>query len=140
MNEPDIPQLLNWFNLPGAPAGMSIAGMMNIALANVRHELNAPQFSNLFLGDAKKKQAGLPAAHAKGKEAMKSVRSETPVGFNLAMTDDQPAPEDSHVDEKRAEVCGPWLEAAKHATTWACRRTRVRSSAKRICRPRKMRR
>ena len=114
MNEPDIPQLLNWFNLPGAPAGASIADMMNMALANVRQELNAPQFSNLFLGDPKKKQAGLLAAHAKGREAMKSVRPGMPVGFNLAMTDDQPAPEDSHVEEKRAEVYGPWLEAAKH--------------------------
>src|SRR5260370_27848452 len=114
MNEPDIPQLLNWFNLPGAPAGMSISDMMNMALANVRQQLNAPEFSNLFLGDAKKKQAGLLAAHAKGREAMKSVRPEMPVGFNLAMTDDQAAPEDSHLEEKRADVYGPWLEAAKH--------------------------
>ena len=36
-----------------------------------------------------------------------------PVGFNLAMTADQPAPEDSHVAEKRADVYGPWLEVAK---------------------------
>lgn len=45
---------------------------------------------------------------------MKSVRSDMPVGFNLAMTDDQPAPTESHVAEKRADVYGPWLEAAKH--------------------------
>ena len=44
---------------------------------------------------------------------MKSVRSEMPVGFNLAMSDDQPAPEDSHLAEKRADVYGPWLEVAK---------------------------
>ena len=36
-----------------------------------------------------------------------------PVGFNLAMTDDQPAPEDSHLEEKRADVYAPWLQAAK---------------------------
>jgi beta-glucosidase len=35
------------------------------------------------------------------------------VGFNLAMSDDQPAPTDSHVAEKRADVYGPWLEAAR---------------------------
>jgi beta-glucosidase len=45
---------------------------------------------------------------------MKSVRPQMPVGFNLAMSDDQPAPEDSHLEEKRADVYGPWLEAAKH--------------------------
>ena len=44
---------------------------------------------------------------------MKSVRSDMPVGFNLAMTADQPAPEDSHLAEKRADVYGPWLEVAK---------------------------
>ena len=44
---------------------------------------------------------------------MKSVRSDMPVGFNLAMSDDQPAPEDSHLAEKRADVYGPWLEVAK---------------------------
>ena len=48
MNEPDIPQLLNWFNPPGAPAGMSIADMMNASLANARKQLNAPDFSGLL--------------------------------------------------------------------------------------------
>ncbi len=44
---------------------------------------------------------------------MKSVRGDMPVGFNLAMSADQPAPEDSHLAEKRADVYGPWLEVAK---------------------------
>ena len=114
LNEPDIPQLLNWLDLPGAPAGMSLAEMMQLGLANVRKQLNAPEFSSLFLGDGKKTRDGLLAAHAKGKDAMKSVRPEMPVGFNLALTDDQAAPEDSHLEEKRADVYGPWLEAARH--------------------------
>jgi beta-glucosidase len=114
MNEPDVPQLLNWLNLPGAPAGVSIAETMQAGLANVRKQLNAPEFANFFLGDGKKRRDGFLAAHAKGKEAMKSVRPDMPVGFNLAMTDDQAAPEDSHLEEKRAEVYGPWLEAARH--------------------------
>ncbi len=113
LNEPDIPQLLGWFNLPGAPAGMSIADMMHGALTKVRTQVNAPEFSDLFLGDGKKTRDGLLASHAKGKDAMKSVRPEMPVGFNLAMTDDQAAPEDSHLEEKRTDVYAPWLEAAK---------------------------
>jgi beta-glucosidase len=113
MNEPDIPQLLNWFNLPGAPAGMSIAQMMQMGLENVRKQLSAPDFSGFFLGDGMKTRDGLLAAHAKAKEAMKSVRPAMPVGFNLAMSDDQPAPEDSHLEEKRKEVYAPWLEAAR---------------------------
>jgi beta-glucosidase len=114
MNEPDLPQLLNWINIPGAPAGMSITDMMQASMGNIRRQLNAPDFSDFFLGDAKKTRESLLAAHAKAKDAIKSVRPDLPVGFNLAMTDDQPAPEDSHLDEKRADVYGPWLEAARH--------------------------
>jgi beta-glucosidase len=114
MNEPDIPQLLNWINLPGGSAGMSIAEMMQTAAANVRKQLNAPDFSDIFLGDGQKTRDGLLAAHAKGRDAMKSVRPDMPVGFNLAMSDDQPAPEDSHLEEKRTDVYSLWLEAARH--------------------------
>jgi beta-glucosidase len=111
-NEPDIPQLLNWIDLPGKP-GMSLIDKLQGGLVTVRKQLNAPEFTSFFLGDGKKIRDGLMAAHHKGKAAMKSVRSDMPVGFNLAMTADQPAPEDSHLAEKRADVYGPWLEAAK---------------------------
>ncbi len=111
-NEPDVPQLLSWINLPGTQ-GTSVIDMMQGSLSRVRQQVNAPEFASFFLGDGKKIRDGLLAAHHKGKAAMKSVRNEMPVGFNLAMTDDQPAPEDSHLDEKRADVYGPWLEVAK---------------------------
>jgi beta-glucosidase len=111
-NEPDIPQLLNWIQLPGLQ-GKSLAEMLQAGLGKARTQLNAPDFACFFLGDAKKVRDGLLAAHAKGKAAMKSVRSNMPVGFNLAISDDQPAPTDNHVAEKRADVYGPWLEAAK---------------------------
>ena len=64
---------------------------------------------------------------------MKSVRSDMPVGFNLAMSDDQPAPEDSHLAEKRADVYGPWLEIAKHVTISEYRLIPERSWARGIC-------
>jgi len=111
-NEPDIPQLLNWFDLPGKP-GTSVIEMFQGSLARVRKQLDAPEFASFFLGDGKKIRDGLLAAHHKAKAAMKSVRSDMPVGFNLAMLDDQPAPTDSHLAEKRADVYGPWLEVAK---------------------------
>ena len=93
-NEPDIPQLLGWFNLQG----QDLPAMFQSALARVRRQLNAPEFADFFLGDGNKIRDGLIASHHKGKDAMKSVRSDLPVGFNLAMTDDQPAPTDSHLD------------------------------------------
>ncbi len=112
-NEPDIPQLLNWFNLPEAQ-GKSLTEMFAQNLSKVRQQLNAPQFSGLFLtADPKKTRDGLLASHQKGRAAMKAARPNLPVGFNLAMLDDQPAPTDSHVAEKRADVYGPWLEVAK---------------------------
>jgi beta-glucosidase len=116
LNEPDIPQLLNWINLPAAPGqqGMSITEMFQTNLAKVRKQLNAPDYAGFFLGDSKKIRDSLLASHEKGKAAMKSARSDMKVGFNLAIADDQPAPTDSHLDEKRADVYGPWLEAAKH--------------------------
>jgi beta-glucosidase len=110
-NEPDVPQLLEWINLPGM--GGDLTEMFRTGLGKVRKQLNAPEFANFFLGDGKKIRDGVLAAHHKGRTAMKSVRSDMPVGFNLAMSDDQPAPEDSHLAEKRAYVYGPWLEAAK---------------------------
>lgn len=112
-NEPDVPQLLAWFDLPGTE-GKSIVDVFQSNLAKVRKQLKAPQFADLFLGDSNKTRDGLLAAHDKGMAAMKSVRSNMPVGFNLAMVGDQPASTDSHLEQKRAEVYGPWLEKAKH--------------------------
>ncbi len=111
-NEPDIPQLLNWINLPGTQ-GKSLIEALQGGLGKMRQQLNAPDFANFFIGDGKRIRDGVLAAHHKGKAAMKSARSDMPVGFNLAMSDDQPAPEDSHLAEKRADVYGPWLEVAK---------------------------
>jgi beta-glucosidase len=114
MNEPDVPQLLNWFDVPGVPAGTDMAQMMQGVQANVRKQLNAPEFADMFLGDGKKTRDGLLAAHGKGRNAMKSVRPDLPVGFNLAISDDQAAPQDSHLEEKRIEVYSHWFEAARH--------------------------
>jgi beta-glucosidase len=96
------------------PGGMSLTDMFQASLSKVRTQAHAPEFADFFLGDPHKTRDALLAAHAKGKDAMKSVRPDMPVGFNLAISDDQPAPEDSHLAEKRADVYGPWLEAAKH--------------------------
>src|SRR5208282_6071845 len=88
-NEPDVPQLLSWINLPEMQ-GRNMTDVFQQSLANVRQQLHAPEFAGFFLSDDPRKiRDGLLAAHHKGKAAMKSVRSEMPVGFNLAMSDDQ---------------------------------------------------
>jgi hypothetical protein len=84
MNEPDVPQLLDWFNLPGLPPGVTITQAMQMSAANARKQLNAPDFGDFFFGDPMKTRDGLLSAHAKAREAMKSVRGDMPVGLNLA--------------------------------------------------------
>ena len=102
-NEPDVPQLLNWINVPGTMAESGGCAAVPV-WRRVRQQLNAPEFACFFLGDGKRIRDGLLASHQKGKAAMKSVRSDMPVGFNLAMSDDKPAPDDSHLAEKRADA------------------------------------
>lgn len=58
-------------------------------------------------------QKGLLAAHTAGRNAIKAVRPDLPVGVSLAMLDDQAAGRNSIRDSIRAELYGAWLELAK---------------------------
>jgi beta-glucosidase len=111
-NEPDIPYLFHWINLPNAPAGMDLAGIMAAQKAGLRQYLNAPQFSSFLIGDAEKSRENMMAAHTKAKAAIKSAKN-IPVGLTLAMEDDQPEGPDSRCAEKQADVYAPWLKLAK---------------------------
>ena len=111
-NEPDIPYLFHWINLPNAPAGMDLAAIMAAQKAGLRKYLNAPDFSSFLIGDPEKSRENMMAAHSKGKAAIKSAKN-IPVGLTLAMEDDQPEGADSRYAEKQADVYGPWLKLAK---------------------------
>jgi beta-glucosidase len=112
-NEPDIPYLFRWITLPGAPPGSDLASTMAAQKATLRQQLNAPVFSSFLIGDAQKSRENMMAAHTKGKSAIKSVKSNLPVGLTLAMEDDQPTGPNSRFAEKQADVYGPWLKLAK---------------------------
>ncbi|QGP78017.1 glycoside hydrolase family 1 protein [Sphingobium sp. CAP-1] len=58
-------------------------------------------------------QKGLLAAHKAGKAAIKAVRPDLPVGFSLAMMDDQAVGKASIRDRMRGELYGEWLTVAK---------------------------
>ncbi|NLR70548.1 glycoside hydrolase family 1 protein [Novosphingobium sp. ERN07] len=58
-------------------------------------------------------QKGLLAAHTAGRNAIKAVRPDLPVGVSLAMLDDQAVGRNSIRDSVRAELYGAWLELAK---------------------------
>ena len=111
-NEPDIPYLFHWINLPNAPAGMDLSSIMAAQKGGLRQYLSAPQFSSFLIGDAAKTRENMMAAHTKAKAAIKSVRN-IPVGLTLAMEDDQPEGSDSRAAEKQADVYLPWLKLAK---------------------------
>jgi beta-glucosidase len=55
----------------------------------------------------------LMKAHTLGKAAMKAARGDLPVGFTLALPDDEPSGPDSTRDTRRADVYGAWLALAK---------------------------
>ena len=112
-NEPDILHLLRWVTFPDDAPGSTLIEKMGTSRDTIRRQLNCPVFSNFLFADAAKSRQNMLAAHEKGKAAIKSVRGNLPVGLTLAMEDDQPAGSDSHVDQKRADVYGPWLNLAK---------------------------
>src|SRR5207302_5886822 len=47
-NEPDLPHLFRWINLPNAPGGSDLAATMAAQKAAVRQQLNAPLFASLL--------------------------------------------------------------------------------------------
>ncbi|WP_433362960.1 glycoside hydrolase family 1 protein [Actinoplanes sp. CA-142083] len=113
LNEPNLPRLLSWMAIPDfvrdleratLEAASAAAGVPRYRLANVMvpEEFDA-------MAD------GMTAGHRAAREAIKARRPELPVGFSLAMVDDQVRGRDdpSVRDRKRAEVYGRWLELAR---------------------------
>jgi beta-glucosidase len=110
LNEPDLTALLSWIRLPN---GRTIGQMLASGLPAIRKQLNAPDFSSFIMADSRLVIPNLVRAHMQAREAIKSIRPNLPVGYSLAMSDDQPAPSNSHVEEKRAAVYEPFLAAAR---------------------------
>jgi beta-glucosidase len=112
LNEPDLPAMLAWAGLPpivreleratldaaGAAAGVPRYRMSNVVLPEERDAICD----------------GMTAGHRAARAAIKARRPELPVGFALAMVDDQVYGDDPGLrDRKRAEVYQRWLELAR---------------------------
>ena len=114
LNEPNLPMLFRWIAIPNAG---TLSDMTRSQLPNIRKQTNHPQLNNVFLGDPDKMLEMMLAAHAEGRKAIKAERSALPVGFSLAIEDDQdPTPEmkqESHVADKLRQVYAPWFNLAK---------------------------
>ena len=112
LNEPNLPRLLTWLDLPAFVRGLEratleaaskAAGVERYRAANVAlpEELDA-------LED------GLAAAHTAARQAIRAERSDLRVGLSVALADDVVLGDDASLrDRKRAEVYQRWLGLAR---------------------------
>jgi beta-glucosidase len=114
LNEPNLAGLLGIVLPPGIGDKLMGADRANAeAAARASGAASFAAGNALWVADPPRLQAGLLAAHKAGREAIKSVRPELPVGATLAIIDDQPAGPNSLRDAMRAKLYAPWLEAAR---------------------------
>lgn len=112
LNEPNLPALLRWTPIPPKVFEQKAANRAAAARA-----AGSETFMAGFMFGVDEFAAMLPnlvAAHRRGREAIKAVRPDLPVGMSLSVADDQAVGPGSKRDAKRAEVYGVWLEAARH--------------------------
>ena len=111
INEPQILPLLNRLGLP--PVFWEQTAKM---LEATEKRLQIKRFSSLNVSridDFGPMQANLLNGHRAGRDAIKSVRDDLPVGVSIAIFDDQEAEPGSIRDQVRQELYGDWLEVAR---------------------------
>ena len=111
LNEPNLLRLLAWLDLP--PAMMERQRAMLDVAARTLSVAKFTAANAAMPDDLDAIQKNLLAGHRRGRQAIKAARPDLPVGVSLAVIDDQAVGERSRRDEKRAQVYGAWLEAAK---------------------------
>jgi beta-glucosidase len=112
LNEPDLPRLLSWLDIPDA-----VRELERATLLAASEQAGVPRYrvSNVVLPEEMDAMAdAMAAGHRAAREAIKAQRPDLPVGLSLAIIDDQVAGDDASVrDRKRAEVYGQWLALAR---------------------------
>lgn len=110
-NEPNLAKLLPLVLPP------QFMGGLRANLAAAARAANVPKFvvaNTVLPEDVPGVTANMLKGHKGGRDAIKAVRPDLPVGVSLAMADDQAVGPNSLRDAKRAELYGEWLDAAKH--------------------------
>jgi beta-glucosidase len=109
-NEPNLPRLL--FGIPGPLAGMAGNPRMREMMAKAGQLSGTNKWSSWIFGDFARIEAGLLAAHEAAYKAIKAVRPQLPVGFSIAIADDQAVDGgEAMVAKKRAIAYEPWFAA-----------------------------
>jgi beta-glucosidase len=114
LNEPNLSGVLDIVLPPGiGERFMAVDREMSGAAARAT---GVPKFSSgnaLWVADPVAVQANLLAAHRAGKQGIKAVRPDLPVGVTLAIIDDQAVGPNSLRDAMRGKLYARWLEAAR---------------------------
>ena len=122
LNEPNLPRLLSWFDLPAAARDLERA-----TLAAASEAAGVPRYraANVMLPEEMDAIAdGMAAGHRAARAAIKARRPELPVGLSLAIVDDLVVGDDASVrDRKRAEVYGSGWSWRGTTTSSECRTT-----------------
>jgi beta-glucosidase len=109
-NEPNLPRLL--FGIPGPLSGMADNPNMRAMLARAGQLAGTGKWSSWIFGDFAKIEAGLLQGHAAAYQAVKAVRPQLPVGFSIAIADDQAVDGgEAMLARKRALAYEPWFRA-----------------------------
>ena len=112
LNEPNLARLLTWIGLPEF-----VTVLERQTVQACREATGSPQFrlANVVLPeDSVATMDGMEAGHRAARAAIKAVRPDLPVGFSLAVMDDQVVGDDATVrDRKRADLYERWLDLAR---------------------------
>jgi beta-glucosidase len=112
LNEPNLPQLLSWVDLPASVRELERATLQAASAA-----AGVPRYrvSNIMLlEEFDAMRDGMTAGHLAARAALKARRPDLPVGLSIAIVDDRVAGEDATLrDRKRAEVYDHWLRLAR---------------------------
>lgn len=109
-NEPNILQLLRTILPP------PVWQAQQLTLETAARRLGVSSFVTANVAGLDQVPAiveGLAAAHVAGRQAIKSVRGDLPLGLSLAVSDDQAVGPNSIRDRMRHELYQPWLGLAK---------------------------
>ena len=111
LNEPNLPHLLTWMDIPDVVRDLERS---TLDAASKAADVPRYRLANVMLPEEfDAMAAGMEAGHLAARSAIKARRGSLPVGFSLAVVDDQVVGDDPTVrDRKRAEVYGRWLSLA----------------------------
>ena len=112
LNEPNLPHVLTWLNLPDFVRQVERA---TLDAASEKAGVPAYRLGNVVLPEElDAMEDGMTAGHSPGKAAIKARRPDLPVGLSLAIMDDVVGRRRRSVrDRKRAECYEHWLELAR---------------------------